>query len=595
MCKISQKIPTLLTHSNITSIFKNKGSRLMLENDRGIFLQPALKKIMDKLIYYDLFEDIDRNMSESNIGARKKRNIRDHLFILYSVINSVLKDNTDCIDIQLYDIQKCFDSLWIDDVFNDLYDILPVSQRNDKISLLYNSCKTNLVSVKTPGGLSERVDMPCIIQQGGVWGSLLCSNTIDHIGRTCRDTGKNIYLYKNRTEILPLGFVDDLSGISKCGLSSLNLNIFFNAQVELKKLAFHTDSSGSSSKCVRMHVGKQVHKCLPLKVHNQKMSDVSEITYLGDVICADGRNLQNVHNRTKKGTGLICQIIKILHTISFGSHTVEISLLLRNAIFINGMLTNAEVWFDLKKSEIEQFEKTDRILLQKIFHMPSSIPAVALYLELGIMPLSVVIKVRRVLYLHNILKSKRDGMLHRVFTVQWHYPSKGDWTLQVKADLESLDLPVDLATIKSFSKEKFKTIVKSKAKVYTLNLLGSKKTNYRKLERLHYGELQIQDYLLDNQLTHDDKITILKLRTRMSDFGENFRAGKEFTVCPVCSSHLDCQSFLLQCPGLIHEIRTKFGPNHIDSIDEVYAEKISTKTIKTLTYAMDVRKTKLKC
>ena len=130
MCKISQKIPTLLTHSNITSIFKNKGSRLMLENDRGIFLQPALKKIMDKLIYYDLFEDIDRNMSESNIGARKKRNIRDHLFILYSVINSVLKDNTDCIDIQLYDIQKCFDSLWIDDVFNDLYDILPVSQRN---------------------------------------------------------------------------------------------------------------------------------------------------------------------------------------------------------------------------------------------------------------------------------------------------------------------------------------------------------------------------------------------------------------------------------------------------------------------------------
>ena len=106
-------------------------------------------------------------MSESNIGAGKKRNVRDNLFILYSVVNSVLKDNSDCIDIQLYDIHKCFDSLWIDDVFNDLFDILPPGQRNDKISLLYNSCKTNLVAVKTPGGLSERVNMPGIIQQGG--------------------------------------------------------------------------------------------------------------------------------------------------------------------------------------------------------------------------------------------------------------------------------------------------------------------------------------------------------------------------------------------------------------------------------------------
>ena len=80
-------------------MYKNKGSRLLLENERGIFLQPVLKKILDKLVYYDLFEYIDNNMSESNIGAGKKRNVRDNLFILYSVVNSVLKDNRDCIDI----------------------------------------------------------------------------------------------------------------------------------------------------------------------------------------------------------------------------------------------------------------------------------------------------------------------------------------------------------------------------------------------------------------------------------------------------------------------------------------------------------------
>ena len=104
---------------------------------------------------------------------------------------------------------------------------------------------------------------------------LLRSNTIDYLGRACRDTGTNIYLYINRTEIFPLGFVDDLNRIAKCGRNSLNLNIFLNAQVELKKLTFHTDANGGSSKCVRMHVGRREHPCIPLMVHNQKMSEVN--------------------------------------------------------------------------------------------------------------------------------------------------------------------------------------------------------------------------------------------------------------------------------------------------------------------------------
>ena len=32
-----------------------------------------MKKILDKLIYVDKYEDIDKNMSESNIGAKKKK------------------------------------------------------------------------------------------------------------------------------------------------------------------------------------------------------------------------------------------------------------------------------------------------------------------------------------------------------------------------------------------------------------------------------------------------------------------------------------------------------------------------------------------
>ena len=113
--KVNMFMPLFMALSNISTIYKNKGSRMDLENDRGIFILTTLKKILDKLIYNDKYSDIDGNMTDSNIGARKGRNIRNHLMIIYGVINSVIKGGEDCIDLQVYDLEKAFDALWLED------------------------------------------------------------------------------------------------------------------------------------------------------------------------------------------------------------------------------------------------------------------------------------------------------------------------------------------------------------------------------------------------------------------------------------------------------------------------------------------------
>ena len=159
-------------------------------------------------------------MTDSNIGARRKRNIKDHLLIIHGIINSIVKGNEECIDIQIYDLEKAFDALWLEDCLNDLFDNLPEENRNEKIGLLYESSRTNMVAVKTAVGLTKRVNMPDIVQQGGTWGPMLCSNTVDTLGRKCKERNEHFYLYKNTAKILPLAFVDDLNGIAKCGLES---------------------------------------------------------------------------------------------------------------------------------------------------------------------------------------------------------------------------------------------------------------------------------------------------------------------------------------------------------------------------------------
>jgi hypothetical protein len=156
-----------MTRENISTIWKLKGSKLDMENERGIFILTVLKKILDKLVYFDNIDEIDENMSDSNIGCRKKRNIKNHLFMIYGIINSVVKGNEDCIDIQIYDIEKAFDGLWLEDCLIDIFDTVPDDNKNDKLALLYESNRKNMVAINTAVGLTERINIPNIVQQGG--------------------------------------------------------------------------------------------------------------------------------------------------------------------------------------------------------------------------------------------------------------------------------------------------------------------------------------------------------------------------------------------------------------------------------------------
>ena len=139
-------------------------------------------------------------------------------------------------------------------------------------------------------------------------------------------------------------------------------------------------------------------------------------------------------------------------------------------------------------------------------------------------------------------------MLFKVFTVQWLYPCNGDWVLQVKKDLEDFELPVDIQILKNWSKESFKIKVKESAKKYALSILLAKKQQYKKLKYLDYEELVTQNYLTRGDLNFEQKKTIFLYRTRMANFGENFRACRPSTLCPFCSSHIDYQFQALKCP-----------------------------------------------
>ena len=91
------------------------------------------------------------------------------------------------------------------------------------------------MAVNTGVGQTERFCVNRIVQQGGGWGPMECSNTVDTLGKRCRDRGIHTFLYKNVMRVLPLAMVDDILGIQDCGVKSITLNTFINTHIEMKK------------------------------------------------------------------------------------------------------------------------------------------------------------------------------------------------------------------------------------------------------------------------------------------------------------------------------------------------------------------------
>ena len=79
-----------------------------LDNYRGIFILHVLRMIKDKMINNDIYDVIEPTMSDSQVGGQRNMGCRNHLFVLYSCMNSAIQKESKPIDIKVYDVSTSF-------------------------------------------------------------------------------------------------------------------------------------------------------------------------------------------------------------------------------------------------------------------------------------------------------------------------------------------------------------------------------------------------------------------------------------------------------------------------------------------------------
>ena len=150
-----------------------------LNSDRGIFNVNCLRALVDKLVYNNYYGIIDSNMSDSNIGGRHNRSIRDNLFVVYGIIDNAIYNKIN-LDLSLYDFAKCFDAQWHEETMNDLWDVGVTDERFAVVSEMNKKCN---ISIRTPVGLTERFGLENIEMQGNVIWPINCSVQLDTLDK----------------------------------------------------------------------------------------------------------------------------------------------------------------------------------------------------------------------------------------------------------------------------------------------------------------------------------------------------------------------------------------------------------------------------
>ena len=145
----------------VRTIKKKNVSINDLNSYRGVFIGSIVSLIFENLLNLRIIPYLEQNMVKFQAGGMRGKGVTDNLFVLRSIT-----DHSEYLGkelwISFYDIEKCFDSLWLEDCINSLWNC---GVQNDILYLIYLLNRNADIIAKTPFGDAEAFTIPNLVKQ----------------------------------------------------------------------------------------------------------------------------------------------------------------------------------------------------------------------------------------------------------------------------------------------------------------------------------------------------------------------------------------------------------------------------------------------
>ena len=308
--------------------------------------------------------------------------------------------------------------------------------------------------------------------------------------------------------------------------------------MESKSLNLGTD------KCKKLHIASSSDsgQCFNeenLKVHNEKLKNVSKLKYLGDFFNQEGNLNDTISDRVNKAIGLRSQIKSLLSNISLGSFYFEISMILHESMYVNSIAFNIETWNYMSEKQIESLEACNIKYFESCLSSNPKTVREAYYIDLGKLSLKHIIAKRKLMYLHNILRRENHEIIKKVYLSQKLKPVLKDWTKSVTKIRVLYRIQIDDDEIANMSKASFKKYINLKIFQFAFNeIMSSRKSKHQNMLKgfslTKLGSFRMKEYLKTEKLSTQAKKMLFQLRCRNFPVANNYRSMYDDMRCKVC-------------------------------------------------------------
>ena len=134
-------------------------------------------------------------------------------------------------------------------------------------------------------------------------------------------------------------------------------------------------------------------------VNGENIKPVEFARYFGDKFSSNGNYIDLRKDRVDRAKGSTFELIVLCREVKFGTRQIDNMPILYQSVFLPRLIYNCESWSNMTPKDYKVLQSAQLLYLRNVMEILRATPTVALFLELGILPIKFEIEKKTVIFL----------------------------------------------------------------------------------------------------------------------------------------------------------------------------------------------------